>query len=178
MVNPVTGCKAQGGLVSGRPVFALLIAMALAQPASGQTPSPAPSGQRAAGAAALNLPVPDQRAALKMLWGIMVAVDQANRTGNYSVLRDLGTPAFQANNNPANLATIFAGLRQQQVDLSDALIVTPVWEVPPRMVSPTALRMRGSFPLRPQAIAFDLVFTWADGWRLEGIAVQALPAAR
>lgn len=176
-MNPVTGWKAQGGLVSGRPAFALLIAMALAQPASGQPPAQAPSGQHAA-AAAPNLPVPDQRGALKMLWGIMAAVDQANRTGNYSVLRDLGTPGFQANNNPANLATIFAGLRQQQVDLSDALIVTPVWEISPRMVSPTALRMRGSFPLRPQAIGFDLVFIWADGWRLDGIAVQALPPVR
>ncbi|HST35553.1 MAG TPA: hypothetical protein VLK25_02840 [Allosphingosinicella sp.] len=177
MVKPVTGRKMQDGLL-GRPALALLIAMALAQPAFGQRSAQAPAGQRAPAAAAPNLPVPDQRTALKMLWGIMAAVDQANRTGNYSVLRDLGTPAFQANNNPANLAGIFTGLREQQVDLSDALIVTPVWEISPRMVSPTTLRMRGSFPLRPQAIAFDLLFTWSDGWRLDGIAVQAMPTAR
>jgi hypothetical protein len=156
---------------------ALLVAILLAGPASGQirtSPAPVP----AAPAAVPNVPVPDQRTGLKMLWGLMAAVDQANRTGNYSVLRDLGTPAFQANNNPANLAAIFAGLRERQIDLSDALIVSPQWEIPPRMVSPTVLRMRGTFPLRPQPIAFDLLFAWDRGWRLEGVAVQAMPAAQ
>jgi hypothetical protein len=112
-----------------------------------------------------------------MVWSVMAAVDQANRTGNYSVLRDLGTLAFQANNNPANLAAIFGGLRGQQIDLTDTLLVTPSWEIAPRMVSPTVLRMRGTFPLRPQAIAFDLLFAWDRGWRLDGVAVQAMPAA-
>jgi hypothetical protein len=114
---------------------------------------------------------------MKMVWSIMAAVDQANRTGNNTVLRDLGTPAFQANNNPANLASIFAALRAQHVDLTDTLIVTPVWEIAPQMVSPTLLRMRGTFPLRPQPIAFDLLFAWDRGWRLDGVAVQAMPAA-
>jgi hypothetical protein len=36
--------------------------------------------------------------------------------------------------------------------------------------------MRGTFPLRPQPIAFDLLFAWDRGWRLDGIAVQAMPA--
>jgi len=110
---------------------------------------------------------------LKMLWSTMAAVDHANRTGNYSVLRDLGSPAFQARNNAANLAAIFAGLRDQKVALSATLVVTPTWEIPPTMVQPGVLRMRGTFPLRPASIAFDLLFWWQDGWRLEGVAVQA-----
>lgn len=115
--------------------------------------------------------------ALKLLWSIMAAVDQANRTGNYSVLRDLGTAGFQANNNQAALGAIFAGLRGQQVDLAETLLATPVWEISPRMVAPTVLRMRGSFPLRPNAVAFDLLFAWeGGGWRLEGVFVGALPA--
>ena len=166
--------KRRGGRLSGRLAWALPIATLLIEPAAAQVRPPA-RGQSPAAAAA-NMPVPDQRTALKMVWGLMAAVDQANRTGNYSVLRDLGTAAFQANNNPANLAAIFAGLRGQSLDLSDALTVTPVWEIPPRMVSPTVLRMRGTFPLRPQPVAFDLLFAWDRRWRLEGIAVQALPA--
>lgn len=109
----------------------------------------------------------------------MSAVDHANRTGNYSVLRDLGTTAFQSRNNPANLAAIFASLRDQNVDLSQTLIVTPIWEIAPNMVQPRVLRMRGTFPLRPSAIAFDLLFAWdGSGWRIEGIAVQAQRAVR
>ena len=105
----------------------------------------------------------------------MAAVDHANRTGNYSVLRDLGTTAFQSRNNPANLATIFAGLRERNVDLSNTLVVTPIWEMAPAMIQPRILRLRGRFPLRPAAIAFDILFAWDGGWRLEAIAVQAIP---
>lgn len=175
MVSFEGGCNDRGGAVARRLGPAFLTAIALAGAAWAQPPRAAP--RPAAPAAVPNVPAPDQRTALKMLWSTMAAVDQANRTGNYSVLRDLGTSAFQANNNPANLAAIFAGLRAQQLDLADTLIVTPAWDVPPRMISPTVLRMRGTFPLRPQPIAFDLLFVWDRGWRLEGVAVQAMPAA-
>ncbi|HEV7660167.1 MAG TPA: hypothetical protein VGO55_10010 [Allosphingosinicella sp.] len=157
---------------------ALLIGMGSAQAALGQPrPRPAPAPARAPPAAA-NLPVPDRLTSLKMLWSMMAAVDHANRTGNYSVLRDLGSAAFQSRNNPANLAAIFAGLRERNVDLADTLVVTPNWEIAPTIIQPQVLRMRGSFPLRPEAIAFDLLFTWDGGWRLDAIAVQALPGAR
>jgi hypothetical protein len=175
MVKPGGGRERRGGTVAGRLTLALLIAAMPAAPASAQV---RPRSAPARTVPVPNLPVPDQRTALKMLYGIMAAVDQANRTGNYSVLRDLGTPAFQANNNPAALAAIFAGLRGQQIDISDTLMMSPVWEISPRMTSPTVLRMRGTFALRPQPIAFDLLFAWDRGWRLEGVAVQAMPAAR
>ncbi len=157
----------------GRFAPALLILAALAPTLAKQAEAsqPRPATQPAPGQA----PVPDQLTTLKMVWSMMAAVDHANRTGNYSILRDLGTPGFQARNNPANLAAIFAGLRDRQVDLSDTLVVTPVWEIPPTMIQPRVLRMRGSFPLRPANIAFDLLFSWDSGWRLEGIAVQTLP---
>ena len=178
MVSPRPWRKGQGGRVPGRLAPALLMLVALSGAASAQVRPPPPPPRPAAPAPAANLPVPDQGTSLKMLWSIMTAVDQANRTGNYSVLRDLGTPAFQANNNPANLAAIFSRLREQRIDLADTLLVIPTWEIAPRMVSPTVLRMRGTFPLRPQPIAFDLLFAWDRGWRLDGVAVQAMPAVR
>ena len=171
------GPGGSGRLHAARLACGLLITACLAQAALGQAGRPASPAPQSPAAAA-NIPMPDQLTSLRMVWSIMAAVDHANRTGNYSVLRDLGTPAFQANNNPANLAAIFARLRDQRVDLSDTLVVTPVWEIPPQMASPTVLRMRGMFPLRPQPIAFDLLFSWDRGWRLEGIAVQAVAAAR
>jgi hypothetical protein len=113
-----------------------------------------------------------------MLWSTMSAIDHANRTGNYSVLRDLGTTAFQSRNNPANLAAIFAGLRDQNIDLSQTLLVTPVWEIAPNLVQARVLRMRGTFPLRPSAISFDLIYAWDGSWRIEGVAVQAQTVTR
>ena len=148
------------GLVLGAATFA---APALGQP-----------GQPARPAAPPQLPVPDERTALRLLWSTIAAVDHANRTGNYSVLRDLGSAGFQTSNNAAALAGIFTGIRSQNVDLSEALIVTPAWEIAPRMIRPGVMRMRGTFPLRPIAIAFDLLFAWEGGaWRLDGVAVQA-----
>jgi len=166
-----------GGSPSPRPgpraparfVCAALALAALAQPGGAALAQAPPA------AAAPALPVPDEATSLKMLWSAMAAVDHANRTGNYSVLRDLGSPAFQANNNAANLAAIFAGLRGQDVDLSATLLATPAWDIAPTMIQPRMLRMRGRFALRPAGIAFDLLFTWDSAWRIEGIAVQALP---
>ena len=113
----------------------------------------------------------------KLIWSTMAAVDHANRTGNYSVLRDLGTAGFQTNNDAARLATVFATIRA--LDLGEALTVVPVWEFPPAIVRPNVLRMRGNFPLRPNAIGFDMLFVWDRGaWRLDAVAIVPLTPAR
>src|SRR4051812_17480640 len=78
-------------------------------PALAQQPSvqPPPSAEA----------VPDQLELSKLIWSTILAVDHANRSGNYSVLRDLGAQGFQINNDAAKLAEIFAGLRSQRIDL-------------------------------------------------------------
>ena len=168
---------ANSGAGPGRRASAriLLAAALLASPVQlfAQTPRGPAQPQAQIQPRAQPVPVPDQHTALKMLWSMMAAVDHANRTGNYSVLRDMGSAVFQQNNNPADLATIFAALRERGVDLSDTLMVTPVWQVPPTMIAPTALRMRGTFPLRPLPIQFDMVFLWDRGWRLDAISIAA-----
>jgi hypothetical protein len=109
----------------------------------------------------------------------MAAVDHANQTGNYSVLRDLGAPSFQENNNAATLASIFQTIRNQRLDLSNTLVVAPTYDIPPTIIQGGVLRARGVFPLRPTAIAFDLLFQPVGGrWALLGISVApAQPAA-
>jgi hypothetical protein len=108
----------------------------------------------------------------KLIWSSLAALDHANRTGNYSVLRDLGAPSFQTNNSAATLAGIFEALRRQQVDLSNVLVVAPTYDFPPGLVDGGLLRTRGVFPLRPTSISFDLLFQNVQGqWRLFGIAV-------
>lgn len=123
------------------------------------------------------LPVPDEMSLAKLVWSTMAAVDHANKTGNYSVLRDLGSAGFQTNNNAATLATVFAGIRTQQVDLTNTLAISPVYEIPPQMIQPNVLRLRGVFNLRPTPVLFDLLFEWSGGWRLEGVAIRTIPAA-
>ena len=111
----------------------------------------------------------------KLIWSSMAALDQANQTGNYSVLRDLGAPSFQTNNSAATLGGIFQQLRNQQVDLGYTLVVGPTLQFPPAIVQGGLLRVRGNFPLRPAPIAFDLLFQNISGqWRIFGIAVAPI----
>lgn len=151
--------------VPARLLSALLIGC-IAAPTAAQNPA-----QQQAAA----LPVPDSLTINKLLWSTMVAVDQANKTGNYSVLRDLGTPGFQANNNAANLANLFGRMREAGIDISNALLVAPTFDGQPGMIQPTALRVRGAYLMRPYAIRFDVIFQWRNGWMIDGLSVVPVP---
>jgi hypothetical protein len=153
-------------------MIALPGAAALAQ---APPPQPAQTGQAQAQPAAAG--VPDQLTILRLVWSSIAALDHANQTGNYSVLRDLGAPSFQTNNTSATLGGIFQALRNQQVDLSYALVLTPSYEFAPGIVQGGLLRVRGYFPLRPAAIGFDLLFQNIGGqWKLFGLAVVPIVA--
>ncbi|GMM94076.1 hypothetical protein MTsN3n11_23780 [Qipengyuania sp. MTN3-11] len=120
-------------------------------------------------------PTPGQLELSKMIWSTIAAVDHANRSGNYSVLRDISAQGFQINNNAAQLAQVFAGLRAQQVDLGNALLIPPTYSVAPEMVREDVFRVQGLFQLRPISIGFDLYFQWEQGsWKLFGIDLQPL----
>lgn len=148
--------------------------MLLAVPAAGLSqPRPAPAVPTLAPAP---LPVPDSIVLAKLLWSTMSAIDQANKTGNYSVLRDLGSPAFQQSNDAGRLAAIFATIRQQRLDLSDTLLFEPWYEYPPGFQGPL-LRLRGGFRMRPTSVQFDLLYRWDNGWRIEGVAIRPVPMA-
>lgn len=133
-------------------------------------PAAATQAQRSAAVA-----LPDPLTLTKLVWSTMAAVDHANRTGNYAVLRALGTPSFQAANSAASLSGVFAGVRQIRLDMSNTLLIEPLFEFPPA-VQNGYLRMRGAFRMRPTGVAFDLLYQWsnANGWQLEGIAVEPL----
>jgi hypothetical protein len=147
----------------------LLVTSAVAH---GQARSPAPARAPAASTAAI---APDVTTILKMVWSLTAAVDHALQTGNFSVLRDLGAPSFQANNNPATLAGAFGALRAQRADLGAALVVTPNFDFTPTIVEGGLLRIRGNFPLRPNPIGFDLLYQNVSGqWRLFGLALAPL----
>jgi hypothetical protein len=123
--------------------------------------------------------VPDSIVVNKLIWSAMAAVDHANQTGTYSVLRALGSPSFQASNSAAALGAVFQALRNQQVDLGYTLVVGPTLQYPPAIVQDGLLRLRGTFPLRPAPIAFDLLFQNIAGqWRIFGIAVAPIVPAR
>jgi hypothetical protein len=172
VVSSTTGNDRSGSgpVAPARFLFGLLVALGASASIAQQRPQGQPSQAVATNA-------PDSTTVLKLVWSAMAAVDHANQTGNYSVLRDLGAPSFQANNNAASLAGVFSALRAQRTDLSNVLVVTPSFEFAPTIIQGGLLRIRGSFPLRPNPIGFDLLYQNVSGqWRLFGIAVAPLAA--
>ena len=104
----------------------------------------------------------------------LMALNDANRTGNYSVLRDLASPAFQSVNSPAALARIFEGLRREHVDLSVAALVAPVWDAPPAFSRDGLYRIAGHYRAGRHLVRFSLAFVLIDeSWRLIEIGVRA-----
>jgi hypothetical protein len=92
-------------------IVALLVgAAAVTQPAGSQTGQPIEI---------------DRNGALILIRSTLIALDHANRTGNYTVLRDLGAPGFQTANTAARLSEIFANQRAQNADLSGVAVIEP-----------------------------------------------------
>jgi hypothetical protein len=123
----------------------------------------------------------DRNGVIILIRSSLIALDQANKTGNYTVLRDLGAPNFQATNTAARLGDIFAGLRRDKVDLSGVAALDPQLTLLPQIEANGLMHMTGFFPSVPAQVKFELAYAPVDGqWKLFGISVglgQSGPAA-
>ena len=63
--------------------------------------------------------------ALYLIRSTLLSLNDANRTGNYTVLRDLAAPDFQARNTAADLAQVFGDLRHRNFDLFSVALAAP-----------------------------------------------------
>ncbi len=121
--------------------------------------------------------LPDPYKLNMMIRSSIIALNQANKTGNYTVLQDLGSPAFRASNNSARLAQIFGKLRQRDLDLTPILFFKPKLVQQPKVAPNGILRLAGYFPTSPERVNFDLYFQFVGGdWRIFGIGVNTTRA--
>jgi hypothetical protein len=138
------------------------------------TPQPKTGPQPGAQAQPGQAPRPaqiDRNGVLILVRSTLLALDHANKTGNYTVLRDLAAPGFQAN-TAARLAEIFAGHRRDGLDLSGVIVIDPQFSLLPQIEANGLMRMTGFFPSVPKQVNFDLLFAPVGGqWRLFGISV-------
>lgn len=122
----------------------------------------------------------DRNGVMILIRSTLLALDQANKTGNYTVLRDLGAPGFQTN-TAARLAEIFVKQRNDNLDLSGVAVIDPQLNLLPQIEANGLMRMAGFFPSVPSQVNFELAFAPVNGqWRLFGISVsigQSGPAA-
>jgi hypothetical protein len=122
----------------------------------------------------------DRNGVLILIRSTLLALDHANKTGNYTVLRDLGSPAFQTN-TAARLAEIFATQRKDNIDLSGVVVLEPQLTILPQIEANGLMHMAGFFPSVPTQVNFEMAFAPVDRqWRLFGVSVsfgQAAPVA-
>ena len=150
--------------LSGIALAALLLVM-LAGGGSAQTVRPS---------------VPGDLDLVKMVRMTMIAVHHANFTGNYTVLRDLGTPGFAKRNSAARLAEVFRNWRRPDRNLDAVLVLNPQWLAKPIVDGQGLLRLKGYFLTTPVRVRFDMIFRPVEGrWRLDGISLGTfLPPER
>ncbi len=135
--------------------------------------TPAPSGPKEVRA---SQPISANQA-LYLVRSTLMMLNDANRSGNYSVLRDLAAPDFQARNSAADLAQSFADLRRRNFDLFAAALLAPEFTAAPALDAGGRLRLTGFFATSPLRISFDLIFQSVGGeWRLLAVSVATLPA--
>jgi hypothetical protein len=122
------------------------------------------------------VPAPEQLA--MMIQTSVVALSQANLTGNFTVLHALGAPSFQQANPPQKLAEIFKNFREQNIDLTPIILFSPVLLREPVINDKGMLHLVGYYKTQPQQVHFELLFQPIAGqWRLLGLSVRAQPAA-
>jgi hypothetical protein len=145
-------------------------------PAPTEQPAPSPPPQSVPTDLGPRLPMPSDDVLLMLIMSSITALNQANATGNYSVLRDLGAPAFQNINNAEKLSQIFTDLRNRKLDLSPILLFQPKLFRKPEMNADGMIRITGFFPTSPERVNFELIFQPVQSrWRLFGIAVNTSP---
>jgi hypothetical protein len=155
------------------------VQLAEAQAPAPRQSAPAPKQQPAQPQAPKPAQI-DRNGVLILIRETLIALDQANKTGNYTVLRDLGSPDFQAN-SAARLAEIFAQQRKDNIDLSGVAVIEPQLTLLPQIEANGLMHLAGFFPSVPTQVNFELIFAPVGGrWRLFGLSVsfgQAAPAA-
>lgn len=163
----------------GASVFVAGSASSIAKETAKQA-TPATEAKEASPAAVPDLTAPDTQIpdgpTLNMLIRrTLLTLNDANLSGNYTVMRDLAAPGFQAANDAAKLTEIFANLRKRKIDLAPILFFDPKLVRKPEITQNGMLHLSGFLPTRPEQVNFDLLFEKTDRWRLFGIAVNTAP---
>ncbi len=110
---------------------------------------------------------------LRLIRTTMTALDQANQTGNYTVLRDLGAPEFRRLNDASGLADVFRVFRKERIDLSPLVLLTPEVTETPKVDRQNRMRLAGFYPTEPLKVEFDFSFEYDEPrWRLYTVGVN------
>lgn len=109
-----------------------------------------------------------------MVRSVLVAVNQANFTDNYSVLHALGTRELQTRMKPEDISKSLEVLRKKNIDLTTVLSSPVQFSMPPAVGEDGLLKLAGSISAKPHKIDFGIVyFPVAGFWRIDALTLSA-----
>lgn len=119
----------------------------------------------------------DKNGLLLLVREVLYALDLSNKSGNYTILREISAPGFAAANDAARLSQLFRNLREKNADLSGVLVYEPQLTLMPEVTKEGLMRFAGYFPSASNQIKFEMIFAPVNGqWKIFGLAADLAPA--
>jgi len=120
--------------------------------------------------------VPSDRALEALIKSSLLTLNDANVTGNYSVLHAKLSKPFREQFPPEKLKAAFREFREESTDYDIIAAMLPTYDPKPGIDEDGKLVVKGSFPTEPSRVRFELEFIPSDGeWKLILIHVKLDP---
>jgi hypothetical protein len=117
--------------------------------------------------------VPSERALEVLVKTSLLSFNDANITGNYTVLHDKLSKPFREEFPPERLKEAFREFSEKNIDIELVAVLKPTYEPAPAIDSEGKLVVRGYFPAEPIRVNFNLAFIPSDGaWKLIRLNVK------
>ena len=117
--------------------------------------------------------VPTERGLEVLVKTSLLSFNDANITGNYTVLHDKLSKPFRQEFPPERLKEAFREFSEKNVDIELVAVLKPTYEPAPTIDSEGKLVVRGYFPTEPIRVNFNLAFIPSDGeWKLIRLNVK------
>ena len=125
------------------------------------------------GAAQAQNKVPSERTLEVLVKTSLLSFNDANVTGNYTVLHDKLSKPFRQEYPPDKLKEAFKEFRDKDIDIELIAALKPIYEPAASIDSEGKLLAKGYFPSEPIRVNFNLAFIPSDGeWKLIRLNVK------
>jgi hypothetical protein len=127
----------------------------------------------AAPAAQAQNKLPTERGLEALVKSSLLSFNDANVTGNYTVLHAKLSKPFRQQFSPDKLKATFKEFADKNIDIDLIAALKPSYDPAPVVDDNGKLIVKGSFPTEPARVIFELDFIPSDGeWKLVRINVE------
>lgn len=131
-----------------------------------------------AGSAMAEPAMPSEAVQEKLIKTSLLTLNDANITGNYTVLHAKLAKPFRTQFSPDKLKQGFSTFAEKQIDLSIIAIKTPITATPTKIDNRGVLQLRGYFDTQPSRVHYELDFLVSEEeWKPLSINVRVRPAS-